>query len=86
MQYDRVIREKNIVSVPALWRNDRGVIVYSTDDVNGRVIDIPYNWGNVSKAKLYVVFELQKNIKVKDCKMKLDLTENLPFNVIPIIK
>ena len=52
-QYDRVLRVKNTYCIPAVWRDDRGAIVYSADQGGRMTFDVPYSWGNAAEATIY---------------------------------
>lgn len=86
-QYDRVFRQKNTLCMPAVWRNDRGVVLYSENDCSDTQFDVPYNWGNVEKAKLYLVtldgLKFQKEVTLKKGKLRLKLDGETPYYAIP---
>ena len=88
MQYERVLRKQNTLCMPAVWRSDRGMLLYSEDVGTNASFDVPYNWGNAERAKLYLItpekgLVYQKDIKVKCGKIKMDIEGRTPYYVIP---
>lgn len=49
-QSNRILREKNTISIPALWRNDNGIIIYTSDKDGKTVLDVPYHWDDFERA------------------------------------
>lgn len=86
-QKDRFLRKKNTICIPAVWRDDEGVIVYSQDASGKTSFDIPYLWGNPRSATVYKITPegLQKLTKVaiSKSKMVIDITGAVPYYVIP---
>ena len=86
-QGNRTMRNKNTVSFPAVWREDEGIIVYSTDRKGKNTFDMPYQWGNIESVTLYRITTtgLQKirKLKVSGCRFKLELSPGVPYYVVP---
>ncbi|GKG75584.1 hypothetical protein DXA15_16070 [Parabacteroides sp. AM58-2XD] len=86
-QKDRILRNKNTICIPVVWRDDEGVIVYS-QDTNGRTsFDIPYLWGNSKSATVYKVtaegLQEPRKINIANAKMVIDIIRGIPYYVIP---
>ena len=86
-QRNRIIRSKNTISIPAVWRDDLGVVIYSTDRKGKNLFDIPLPWGSVRSATLYRIttngLVKEKKLKVTDHKFEMELTPEVPYYVIP---
>lgn len=86
IQYERVLRKKNTLCMPAVWRNDRGVIVFS-DEKSDVSVDVPYNWGNAEKAKMFLVtidgLVYQKDVVLKKGRLKMKLEKNTAYYLVP---
>ena len=88
MQHERVLRKRNTLCMPVVWRSDRGMLLYSEDAGTNALFDVPYNWGNAERAKLYLItpekgLVYQKDVKVKCGKIKIDIEVRTPYYVIP---
>lgn len=87
-QGDQVLRVKNTIAFPAVWREDKGVVVYTADNVGRGTFDIPYAWGRTRSATLYRVtpagLEEVKTVRVKDFKVSLELENEMPYYLIPV--
>lgn len=88
MQHERVLRKQNTLCMPAVWRSDRGMLLYSEDGSTNASFDVPYNWGNAERAKLYLItpekgLVYQKDIKVKCGKIKMNIDGRTPYYIIP---
>lgn len=88
MQHERVLRKQNTLCMPAVWRSDRGMLLYSGDGSTNASFDVPYNWGNAERAKLYLItpekgLVYQKDIKVKCGKIKMNIEGRTPYYIIP---
>lgn len=91
MQHERVLRKQNTLCMPAVWRSDRGMLLYSEDAGTNASFDVPYNWGNAERAKLFLItpekgLVYQKDIKVKCGKIKMNIEGRTPYYVIPQYK
>ena len=86
-QSNRILREKNTISIPALWRNDNGIIVYTSDKDGKTVLDVPYHWGDFEQAKWYEVtnegLRLLKEVRISKNKVELMLKRDVPYYLIP---
>lgn len=86
-QKDRILRSKNTICLPAVWRDDEGVIVYSPDSKGKTSFDIPYVWGSPRSATVYEItaegLQERKKIVVSNAKMVIDLVAGTPYYVIP---
>lgn len=86
-QKDRLLRRKNTICLPAVWRDDQGVIVYSADTQGKTSFDIPYLWGNPKAATVYKItaegLQQIKKIPVVHAKMLVELELGVPYYVIP---
>lgn len=86
-QKDRILRTKNTICIPAVWRDDEGVIVYS-QDTNGKTsFDIPYLWGNPKSATVYKVtaegLQEPRKIHIANAKMVIEIVKGVPYYVVP---
>ena len=86
-QSNRILREKNTISIPALWRNDNGIIIYTSDKDGKTVLDVPYHWGDFERAKWYEVtnegLRLLKEVRISKNKVELMLKRDVPYYLIP---
>ena len=86
-QKDRILRNKNTLCIPAVWRDDEGVIVYSRDTNGKTSFYIPYLWGNPKSATVYKVtaegLQEPRKIHIANAKMVIDITQGIPYYVIP---
>lgn len=85
-QYDRILRRKNTVFMPAVWRSDRGMIAYS--EAGGEeVADVPFHWGNTSKAKIYRITSdglvYEKEVTVRKGCLKIKMDQETPYYIVP---
>lgn len=84
---DRILRDKNTICIPAVWRDDDGVIVYSEDKKGKTSFDIPYEWGIPRSATVYRItaegLQEPKKIAVSNARMTIDLVPGTPYYVIP---
>lgn len=88
MQHERVLRKRDTLCMPAVWRSDRGMLLYNGDGSTNASFDVPYNWGNAERAKLYLItpekgLVYQKDIKVKCGKIKMNIEGRTPYYIIP---
>jgi hypothetical protein len=86
-QQDRILRRKNTVSFPAVWRNDAGVILY-TDEPDGEYrFDIPLEWGDTRSLTLYRFTENEwrpaGKIRIKNSAFIAFLESGMPYYAIP---
>lgn len=88
-QWGRVLRKGNTIFMPALWRNDRGVIVYSADRSGMHTFDVPVEWGKAQKVQ---VLEITKNglnpkeeLTIKDNKLDLSIELKNAYYIIPYL-
>ncbi|MDR1594733.1 MAG: endo-alpha-N-acetylgalactosaminidase family protein [Prevotellaceae bacterium] len=86
-QQNRILRRKNTVSFPAVWRDDAGVIIY-TDEPDGKYrFDIPFEWGDARSLTLYQFtsdrWQLVGKIKIKDNVYVADLKSETLYYAIP---
>ncbi|MDR0757570.1 MAG: endo-alpha-N-acetylgalactosaminidase family protein [Tannerella sp.] len=88
-QQDRVLRRKNVVSFPAVWRNDAGVLLY-TDEPDGKYrFDAPFEWGDARSLTLYQYrfttgeWTPAGKSKIKDRTFVVELKSETPYYVIP---
>lgn len=86
-QGDQVLRTKNTFCFPALWREDKGAIVYSADGTKKREFDVPYSWGKTRFATLYRIttdgLQEVKKIRVKDFTVTFETENEIPYYLIP---
>jgi hypothetical protein len=86
---NRIMRNKNTVCFPAVWREDGGLIIYSTDKGGKNVFDIPYQWGSIKCVTLYRItttgLRKIKKLKVNGHRIELEVTQGVPYYVIPDI-
>ena len=83
----RIMRHKNTISFPAVWRDDSGIILYTADEEGNITFDIPFEWGNVTNAAIYKItssgLQFIKNIKIKGAKFDVNISKRTPYYVIP---
>jgi hypothetical protein len=89
-QQNRILRRKNTISFPAVWRDDAGMILY-TDEPNGEYrFDIPLEWGNVKNTTLYRFTENRwipaGKIKIKENTFVVTLETETPYYAIPELR
>lgn len=86
-QKDRILRSGNTICIPAVWRDDDGVIVYSRDTKGKTSFDIPYFWGSPKSATVWQItaegLKEQKKIAISGSKMTIDIITGIPYYVIP---
>jgi hypothetical protein len=86
-QGDRIWRNKNVISIPAVWRDDKGLIVYSADEAGKFKPDIPYSWDKAKRATIYkVTSEGLKEIKkvaIQQFHFVIDVEKDTPYYIIP---
>lgn len=88
VQYDRVLRNRNTVCMPAVWRNDRGMLLYSEEGCPDGSFDVPYCWGTAKKAELYLItpengLVYQREVTLKQGKLKMKVEGRTPYYLIP---
>lgn len=85
---DQILRKKNTVCFPAVWREDKGVIVYTADDIKKGTFDVPYSWGKAKSAILYRITmegpEKIRTVKVKDFTVSLEVENETPYYLVPL--
>lgn len=88
-QSRRVLRDKNTICFPAVWRKDQGVIVYSSSAEEKKQFDTPLLWGNAQSATLYEVsvegLKKIKQIPVSHSKISVDMKKNIPYYIVPCL-
>jgi hypothetical protein len=86
-QQNRVLRRKNTVSFPAVWRDDAGVIIYIGEPDGRYRFDIPFEWGDARSLKLYQFtsngWQPAGEIMIKDKAFVADLKSGTPYYAIP---
>lgn len=86
-QWGKVLRKGNTIFMPALWRNDRGVIVYSADKSGTQIFDIPTQWGEIEQVQIMEItksgLKLLGETKIKKDKLKLIIEEKKAYYIIP---
>ncbi len=87
VQGKRVLRNKNTICIPAVWRNDHGIIIYTAGSKGKTSFDTPFLWGRTQQCTLYRIttegLKMIKKIPVKDFKISMDVETNVPYYVIP---
>ncbi|MDR1583742.1 MAG: endo-alpha-N-acetylgalactosaminidase family protein [Prevotellaceae bacterium] len=86
-QQNRILRRKNTVSFPAVWRDDAGVIIY-TDEPDGKYrFDIPFEWGDARNVTLYRFTSNgwlpADKIRIKDNAFVAVLESETPYYAVP---
>ena len=86
-QGNRILRNENTIAIPAVWRDDSGVVIYSTDRTGKTIFDIPYLWGDTRNATLYQIttggLQEVKKLKITGGELEIELTPGTPYYVIP---
>ena len=86
-QDGRILREKSTLCIPAVWRKDNGVIIYSDNRSGEMEFDTPVQWDGTKKATLYkvTVSGLQKigPIKIRNNRMTIDIKQETAYYAIP---
>lgn len=85
----RLLRRGDTYAIPALWRSDDGVIVYSRDGAVKAQFETPLTWRGAKEAALYEITpdglrQVKKIIVVKNDKYTIDLLADKPYYLIPI--
>jgi hypothetical protein len=86
-QQDRVLRRKNTLSYPAVWRDDASIIIY-TDEPDGNYrFDTPFDWGSAQTLTLYqFIADEWKPVgqtKIKDNAFVVTLKSETPYYAVP---
>lgn len=83
------MRKNNTISFPAVWRKDKGLIIYTTSKSGKYKFDIPYDWDEIENVSVYHItsfgLQLVRKQKVRNFRLEMDLKEGLPYYVIPEI-
>ncbi|MDR2119439.1 MAG: endo-alpha-N-acetylgalactosaminidase family protein [Tannerella sp.] len=84
---NRILRRKNTVSFPAVWRNDAGMIIY-TDEPDGKYrFDIPFDWGDAQALTLYRYtpngWQSAGKIRIKDNVFVAELKSETAYYAVP---
>lgn len=86
-QWGRIIRKGNTLFIPALWREDRGVIAYSSTS-GKKVFDIPFNWAGVEKVSIQKItsdgLSLIAVKKISENQLSFYLEQETPYYVVPL--
>lgn len=86
-QYDKILRKGNTICIPAVWRKDRGVLVYSDDEMKGKQLDVPYSWGNVREAVAYRITKEglveERKLLVSKGKIRMEGDLYTPYYILP---
>lgn len=86
--HGRLIRRGNTYAIPALWRCDNGVILYSQKGDKQAEFETPLTWRGVTKATLSMVtpqgMKERKTISIKNDKYTVELPANTPFYLTPV--
>lgn len=87
-QQNRILRKKGTICMPAIWRDDQGVIVYTDTEKNDFKFDIPYSWEDFTKAEQYQVTAngLKKigEVKLNKHKMSVKVHSKVAYYIVPI--
>ena len=88
-QGNRVMRNRNTISFPAVWRKDKGLIIYTTSESGKYKFDIPSYWNEIKNVSVYRItssgLQLIRKQKVKDFRLEMEVKKGLPYYVIPEI-
>ncbi len=72
---DFLLREKDFVAFPVVWKEEKMLAVYSKNKVR-KLIQIPKDWGDVKKVSVSIITAngvvIQKNIEVKNNQLNID--------------
>lgn len=82
-----ILRSKNTICLPALWREDKGVIIYSEKNQGIAEFDTPYIWSGIKSANLYRITAqgliFVKKINISGIKMQIVLEKGTPYYLKP---
>lgn len=86
-QWGRIIRKGNTFFIPALWREDRGVIAYSTE-AGEKLFDTPFNWSGSKRVQIMQITkkglkELTEK-KLSGDKFSLRMEAKIPYYIVPV--
>lgn len=86
-QSDRWLRKCNTYCLPAVWRDDQGVILYTDQSVNKTTFPTPLMWGNINEATLYQIttngLTKVKQIKLSKASFTVNIAKETPYYLIP---
>ena len=86
IQDDYLLREKDFICFPPVWKNEKCLAVYSKQFSN-ITIQIPVSWGKVGGVSVYEITSegevLLQNITTKENQFVLDLKEQKPYLIKP---
>lgn len=73
-------------TLSVVWRSDRGMIAYS-ETGGEEVADVPFHWGNTSKAKMYRITSdglvYEKVVTVRKGCLKIKMDQDTPYYIVP---
>ncbi len=77
-----LMREKDLVFFPVVWKDELQIATYSIKDEDRKVL-LPDSWGDVKQVSMYRISaegeQFVKNIRVKKGEMKLELKKRIPY-------
>ncbi len=84
-----MMRDKNFVFFPIVWKNEAQIATYSTKDED-RVVRLPESWGEVKRLSISQITDDGENfvkiIRVKNGEVKLELKKGIPYFLKPVKK
>lgn len=88
-QNDEIIQAGEEVFIPALWCQDREIIAYSKKGYELREWKLPNEWGDVKFVDIWDIqlegyTHIQKNVAVKNNRIRLALGVNQAVAIVPI--
>lgn len=85
-QYGQVLRRGNMIWMPAVWRDDQGMIAYSGQG-GTTSFEAPYLWARVRKAQVFRItlegLVAQETVRVKDGTVRLSMKPGVAYYVLP---
>lgn len=86
---DFLMREKDFVFFPVVWKNEVQIATYSTKDED-RVVRLPESWGEVKRLSISQITDDGENyvkiIRVKNGEVMLELKKGIPYLLKPVKK
>ena len=86
-QNNHLLRKGSRYIIPALWRTDQSVVIYSEENEKVSEFDKPYGWDRVKTAQLYEITTKgllkQQVIKLNGLNFKLSIRSGRGYLLIP---
>lgn len=85
--HKRILRDKDDLLMPVLWRNERELIAYSLNGYTAKIWELPIDWSDVAEVDLYRIessgIQYLSTQKVENDQIKLSLNAGEAVSVFP---